>query len=52
MGGMHATMEGIPLKCWEEFEDAALRAISDTPRLRESSLMDTLAIRELVLEKE
>jgi hypothetical protein len=28
-------MEGIPLRCWEEFEEAALRTISETERLRE-----------------
>jgi hypothetical protein len=28
-------MQGIPLKCWEEFEEASLRMISDTTRIRE-----------------
>jgi hypothetical protein len=35
MGEVHAKMEGKTLKCWEEFEEAALRAISETRGLKE-----------------
>jgi hypothetical protein len=39
MGEVHETMKEKRLKCWEEFEDASLRAISDTRELGERAGM-------------
>jgi hypothetical protein len=38
MGEAHAIMKGISLKSWEEFEEVALRAISDTEKLRKERM--------------
>lgn len=35
MGEVHTTIEGKTLRCWEEFEEVALKAVSDTNELTE-----------------